>query len=161
GAICLLALLLRLAAVEHWGDFELRDTFDQLEYATLAKNLRFHGSLSYGSPRRWEDRPSLDATGPYDPTAARAPALPFMVALLWQGDAPPQKRAEIVHAVLGTMTVLLVYWLGLAHFGPREAIVASLMMALAPLSIFMTATLASETLFVFLFTAFLWQWMAR
>lgn len=97
-AVVLVALIVRLVAVSLWSGYDLRDTFDQGEYFALAQNVRLHDSFSYGEPHRWGAKGTLDAPGPYEPTAARAPLYPFMVAALWWQHAPPLLEVQIGRA---------------------------------------------------------------
>ena len=92
-SIVLVALLARLIAIAHWGNDDLRKTYDEIEYFVLAQNLELHETFSYGAPRRWVDHASLEAPGPFEPTAARPPAYPAMIAALWRGDEPPTRAA--------------------------------------------------------------------
>lgn len=160
-AVMLVALAVRLFALWHWGNYDLRDSIDQGEYVTLAQNLRLHGAFSYGQPHKWGSRVALDAPGPYEPTAARAPFYPFLVAALWWQDAPPLIEVRLVQVALGAAVAVLVYLIAFEAFGFSAALIAGLAMALAPFTASLTATLLTETLFSFLLTTSLWLWMRR
>jgi 4-amino-4-deoxy-L-arabinose transferase-like glycosyltransferase len=160
-AILLVALVARLAAVAGWGpQYEIRGTVDDLEYAVLAQNLRHHGAFSYGTPgiARWGDRVFLDAHGPYEPVATRAPLLPFMIAALWRGGDPPVLRVQIVQCLLGSLTALMVYLFSLRAFGKEAAVLSGFMVALGPLTLYFTTFVLTETLFTFLFAGFAMSW---
>ena len=159
--VVLVALVVRLIAVGLWSGYELGTTFDQGEYFALAQNVRLHGVFSYGEPHRWGGRAALDTPGPYEPTAARAPLYPFMVAALWWGHEPPILAVRLVQVGLGAAVALMVYLIALEAFGFGAAIIAGLAMALAPLTAYTTALLLSETLFTFLLTASLWFWTRK
>jgi 4-amino-4-deoxy-L-arabinose transferase-like glycosyltransferase len=159
--VVLLAIVIRLLAIPIWSGYELRDTIDQGEYFALAQNVRLHGAFSYGEPHRWGARAALDAPGPYEPTAARAPLYPLIVAALWWGHEPPLLVVRLVQVGLGAAVALLVYSVAFETFGFGAALFAGLAMALAPLSAYMTVLLLSETLFTFLLAASLWFWTRK
>jgi 4-amino-4-deoxy-L-arabinose transferase-like glycosyltransferase len=160
-AVVVVALVVRLVAVLVWGNAELRGTGDQTSYVALAQNVRMHHAFSFGRPQHWIDESILDAPGPYEPTAARAPLYPLMIAALWQEDAPPLLEVRLAQALLGTLVALMVYAIALKAFGFGAALVAGLAVALGPLTALMTALFLSETLFTFLFTASLWFWTRK
>lgn len=160
-AVVLVAVVVRLLAIPLWGDYELRGTFDQGEYFALAQNVRQHGAFSYGEPHRWGAQGTLDAPGPYAPTAARAPLYPFMVAALWWSHEPPLLGVRLVQVGLGAAVALLVYSMAFEAFGFGAALFAGFAMALAPLTVYTTVLLLSETLFTFLLTASLWFWTRK
>jgi len=155
--ILVLACAVRLFVVVPRTDVPVKSV-DQSEYLALGQNLRQHGVFSYGMPHRWGDRGTIDAPGPYEPSAARAPLYPLAIALLWQGAGPPVQAIRIGQAVLGGFVALFVYLIALRAFGARTALVAGAAMAVAPLSIYLTTLLLTETLFSFLLTAGLWAW---
>lgn len=120
-----------------------------------------HHAFSFGRPQHWIDESILDAPGPYEPTAARAPLYPLIIAALWSGDAPPRREVWLAQALLGMLVALMVYVIALKAFGFGAALVAGLAVALGPLTALMTALFLSETLFTFLFTASLWFWTRK
>lgn len=156
-AVWLAALAVRLAALLVWGVPSTLGV-DQSEYLALAQNLREHGAYSYGAPHRWGDRGILNSAGPYTPTAARAPLYPAMIAALWWGEAPPLLAICLVQAVLGAFVVVFVYLIAHHRFGPRPALLAALIMVLAPLSVYAAAQILADTLFCFLLSWHLWLW---
>ncbi len=131
---------------------------DGSEYLALGQNIRLHAVYSYGAPHQWGDRGVLDSTGPFPPTAARAPLYPLMIAGLWWDHQPPLLAIRLAQAVLGSLTVLFVYLTALRVFGPRAALLAGLAIALGPLSSELTTTIVSESLFNFLTSASVWLW---
>ena len=161
-SVVLVALVARLLAMSsHWTDYDIRKTYDQLEYFVLAQNLKMHDTLSYGAPRRWIDQASLEAPGPFEPTAARPPLYPAVIAALWWGDEPPVQEVRLAQVVLGTLAALMAYLIALQAFGFGAAMLAGMATALGPLTLHLTALLYSETLFTFLFTASLWFWTQK
>ena len=159
--IVAIALIVRLAALTAWSNQDLRGTHDQIGYFVLAQNVRLHHAFSYGQPLRWAEEPVLDAPGPYDPTADRAPLYPLVIAALWSGDKPPLLEVWLVQGIVGTLVAMLVYSMALEAFGFGAALVAGLAMALAPFTAFTTVLFLSETLFTFFLTASLWFWTRK
>lgn len=159
--LLLVALIVRLFAIWHWGNIRLEESIDQVEYATLAQNLRLHGTFSYGQPHPWGSRVHLDATGPFEPTAARAPFYPALVATLWWGKNPPILEMQLLQVVLGTAVVALTYLIGLAAFGFTAALIAGFAVALGPFTAAITANLMTETVFSFLMMGSIWLWLHR
>lgn len=156
-----LALVVRLMALMTWGNYDLRGTHDQIGYFALAQNVRLHHTFSYGLQPRWIDEVPLDAPGPYDSTAARAPLYPLMIAALWWSDKPPVLEVWLVQVVLGALVAMLVYLMALEAFGFGAALAAGLAVALGPCTAYVTALFLSETLFTFLLTASLWFWTRK
>jgi 4-amino-4-deoxy-L-arabinose transferase-like glycosyltransferase len=131
---------------------------DQSEYLALGQNIRLHGTFSYGVPHRWGDGGTLNTPGPFEPSAARAPLYPLFIAALWWHDTPPLRAIRLVQALLGACVAALVYLTALRAFGSRAAMFAGLAATLAPLTIFTTTVLLTETLFSFLLMLGLWFW---
>ena len=155
--ILVLACTVRLFVVVPRADVPVKSV-DQTEYLALGQNLRQHGVFSYGMPHRWGDRGTIDAPGPYEPSAARAPFYPLVIALLWNEPGPPVQAIRVAQAVMGGFVAVFVYLIALRAFGPGTAVVAGLAMALAPHSIYLTTLILTETLFSFLLTAGFWLW---
>ena len=131
--IFVLACAVRIFAVLHWFNAEETRHLDFSEYIVLAENLRFHGTFSFGAPHRWGEDPQVHATGPFIPSAARAPLYPAAIAALWWSEDPPFAAVLALQVMLGSFTAFLVYWIAHDSFGPRSALVAVLVMALAPM----------------------------
>ena len=156
-AIFIVAAAIRLFAVWHTTDDPMLD-IDQSEYLALAQNLHAHGVLSYGRPYHWGDAGMLDAPGPYEPTAARAPLYPAVIALFWRTSAAPIFEVRVLQALLGAGVALLVFLTALRPFGLRAATLAGAAMALAPASIALSSSLYAESLCIFLLTLATWLW---
>ena len=154
-ALWLLAAAIRLIFVL---DRDNSISIDPSEYLALGQNIRLHGIFSYGAPHQWGDRGVIDATGPFLPTAARAPLYPLMIAALWGGDGPPLLQIRLVQVVLGAFVAVFVYLTALRAFSARTALLAGLAVALGPLNAFLAASIVAETLFSFLLSAALWLW---
>ncbi|HKS29837.1 MAG TPA: glycosyltransferase family 39 protein [Pyrinomonadaceae bacterium] len=121
---------------------------DTSDYLTIARNLAFHHVFSLS------DNPS----GPLLPTTHRPPLYPALIALLWWGDSPPVVAVMLLQSLLGAATVSLVYLMARDRFNRHVAVLASLGMALAPMTGFFTAVLLTETLFTFLLTLAVFWW---
>jgi 4-amino-4-deoxy-L-arabinose transferase-like glycosyltransferase len=131
---------------------------DTREYLSLAQNIHFHGAFSFGQAHPWGIRPSLDSAGPYMPTAARAPLYPLTIASLWWSNEAPILKIQILQAILGGLTVILVYLISIRLTNRKVGLTAALLAALSPLSIITTSSVMSETLFTFLLILGIWLW---
>ena len=154
-----LALSLRLIAIHIWRNADYSHG-DPSEYLALAHNLRYHGTFSFGEPHPWGADGSLNPPGPFLPTASRAPLYPIVIAMLWWKTVPPILWVRILQGILGAFTVLLTYRIALQVL-PRLAVLVGIAMALAPLTLRMTADVMSETLFAFLLTLGIYLWGLR
>lgn len=84
--ILLLACVVRLLAVWHWRGISTQ-LGDQSEYIALAQNVRFYAAFSYGENHPWGAPGHLNTSGPFTPTAARAPLYPMTIAALKERPA--------------------------------------------------------------------------
>jgi 4-amino-4-deoxy-L-arabinose transferase-like glycosyltransferase len=117
---------------------------DAAKYYTLANNLLNHGV--YSSNKGSE----------LTPETAITPGYPLFIASLMSihPDNPRVSYLLIlnVQAVLGAITVLIMYIIGLLFLPAWAAIAAGLLAALSPHLIVMCGYVLTETLFTFLFT---------
>nr|MBN1228821.1 glycosyltransferase family 39 protein [Anaerolineae bacterium] len=75
-------------------------------------------------------------------------------------DIPAQTTlTRIIQAVLDVIVALLVYLIAYDLFGKRVAIIALVMQALDLRYVFMAGTVATETMYVILFVAFIWLYL--
>lgn len=142
-ALTILGLLARLAWVSV-GPWTAGDT---RHYLILAKNIAVNHVFS------------LDESGPpFSPTFARPPLYPTFIAAFWWGDSAPVFPVLVAQAILGALTVALVYLIARDSFSRMVALVAAAGMALGPMSGRYSASLLTEALFTFLITLgfFLW-----
>jgi 4-amino-4-deoxy-L-arabinose transferase-like glycosyltransferase len=141
-AITLLALTVRLA----WVKFGSWESGDSQWYISAARNIaRNHFFSADGS----------------SPTAFRPPLYSALIASLWFGESAPVLLALLLQAVLGALTVTLVYLIARRHFGRTVAVLAGLGMAFAPMTGRFTAVILSETLFTFLMTLGVFFWAGK
>ncbi len=82
----------------------------------------------------------------------------MLIAVLWWTDSPPILAILLVQSLLGAATVALVYLIARDRFSRAVAVVASLGMALAPMTGYFTAVILTETLFTFLLTLAIFSW---
>lgn len=136
-------------------------TGDNLEYASLAYNLRTHHTLSFGESHAWGQAPHIPGRGSVAPTAARAPLYPAVLAVLWSTDeaSPPLFRAMVFNALAGSVTAVVCERIALALFGETSAWIAGLAVALAPETAILARTMLSETLFTMLSVSACWLWI--
>jgi 4-amino-4-deoxy-L-arabinose transferase-like glycosyltransferase len=90
------------------------------------------------------------------------PLYPVFLApfLNWLPDPLTQvMAARVAQAVLDVGTVALLYGIASMLFGERTAYLALVIQALDPRYILQTALIATETLFIALFTAFIWLYL--
>ena len=152
-----LAVALRLAVA--FGSARPVLEFDSLEYATLARHIRFDHSFSFGAVHRWSGPITDDPSGRLHPTAWRAPLFPLFMAGLWwnSADSPPVRTVQVVNALLGGVTAGLTCSIA-AALAPAMALPAGLISAAWPLGVITDAAPMSEALFTVLLMAGLWWW---
>lgn len=92
------------------------------------------------------------------PTAFRPPLYSTVIAALWFGESAPIHSVLILQAILGTLTVALVYLIARPHFSRSVSLLAAAGMAVAPLTGHFTAVILNETLFTFLLTLGVFCW---
>jgi len=138
-ALALLALAVRLA----WVAFGSWESGDSQWYIATAQNLVTRHMFS------------ADGVGP---TAFRPPLYSAVIASLWVGNSAPIGGTLMLQAILGTVTVALVYLIARCHFDRWVAVIAATGLALAPMTGRFTAVVLTETLFTFLLTLGIFFW---
>ena len=142
-ALLAVALLLRAGLVvatgEHvpWGDPQ--------QYDRHAVFLAEVGSYP----------PSTQAA-PDSPSAYRPPAWPYLLAGVYEVTGGRWTAGRLTGALLGTLSVLLVYLIARAVFGGAVARWAGWLAAVVPPMVFLSGSLTVENLFVFLMLAAVW-----
>ncbi len=140
------ALVARLGWVSYAGHHKPLGLFDPARYAAYA------GGIARG-------KGYVELTG--QPTAYYPPGYPwFLGVIAWVQSHGPFGRslplaAGVVQAVLGAATAAFAAVIGRRLVSPRAGILAAFGIALYPNLVFHTAALLSETLYNFLFLAFL------
>jgi 4-amino-4-deoxy-L-arabinose transferase-like glycosyltransferase len=141
-AILIIAGLLRLFYVNTVVvDAPIRA--DARKYTILGYNLASKGVYS------------LSLSEPLRPTRYITPGYPLFLALLFKVAGGLEAFYLLVlnsQAIVSTLTVLLVYYLGLKLASCRTAIFASILAAISPHSIVSTGYVLTESLFTFLLT---------
>ncbi len=149
----LVALAIRLA----WVLSVSRDGFasnDSLFYHAVASNIA-HGGV-YGN-----------VFG--EPSARWPPGWPAVLATLYTVFGQHPVVGEVFNALLGAITVPLLYLLVKPHFGARVALIAAAMLCVMPGPILWTDMLVTETLFTLLLVVYFmlvmrasptWKWAA-
>jgi 4-amino-4-deoxy-L-arabinose transferase-like glycosyltransferase len=141
--ITAIAFVVRLV----WARWDTWVGGDSRDYLLLAKNIASHAVFSLST--------SQDAL---IPTASRAPLYPVLIGALWWGDSAPLSTVFFLQAVLGSLTVLLVYLIARDYLSRTVALISALGMAVGPLSCHYTGTVLTETLFTFLMTSAVIFW---
>jgi 4-amino-4-deoxy-L-arabinose transferase-like glycosyltransferase len=122
---------------------------DSQDYLTIARNLAFNHVFSFGN----------NGYG-FIPTAFLPPLYPALISLFWWQEEEPLTAVLYFQALLGAMTVALVYYLTKRHFDRRVALIAAVALAIEPFTIHYTAAVMTETLFTFLvvLAAYFWDY---
>lgn len=134
--ILLVALALRVGLVATTGEYVPHA--DSIDYDRNAIFLAEYGRYL----------PSTQAE-PGSPSAFRPPAWPYLLAGVYEVTDARWTAGRLAAAVLGTLSVLLVYLIGDAVFGRAVARWAGWLAALFPPMVFMSGSLGAESLFVF------------
>ena len=89
------------------------------------------------------------------PTAQWPPVFPFLLSIVYRVTGPDHAAGEVFNAVLGALTVSLLYLLARRLFGRREAIVAAGGLAIFPGQILWNEVLLAETVYALGLVGFL------
>jgi len=138
--------LLAFAVRVTWVVFGSWESGDSQWYLATARNLAFNHFYS--------------ADGVH-PTAYRPPLYSGLIAALWLGEFPPRFAVLILQVVLGVFTVTFTYLIARKHGSRAVAILASVGLALAPMTGRFTAVILTETLFTFLVTLGIYFWSRK
>lgn len=134
-AIAVVALVLRVGAIG--ADSGYRPANDAFEYDYLARSI----SDGDGYPRSGY----LLQGGP---TAVRGPAYPILLGAVYALSGDSLTAGRLAGAVLGMLTVLLIYLLAKRIWGRRVGIVAAALAAVFPPLVLLSRDLLSESLFI-------------
>lgn len=152
------ALLLRLVLSFSISERSLL-SIDGVDYRNIAENI----AQGYGyssSYYRWFEPVPPDSLE-HHPDLARPPLLPVLGAATMRLPGSYMVYARLTPALLGALSVLLVYGVGAALFGRRSGLLASVVMAVYPYAVYYSARWSTENLaLVFLWTA-VWLWLRR
>lgn len=114
---------------------------DAIGYDMLAENIVAGNGLS------WEGD---------ELTAYRAPGYPFFLAVVYSVFGRDFTVVRIIHALLGALTCVPVFWLGRWVAGRPLAILSALGIGFQPLYLYLTGWIYTESLFISLFWFGLW-----
>lgn len=92
-----------------------------------------------------------------EPSADRPPALPLLVAGVYELFGSRVPAARVLNAMLGTLLVWLLLHYGVATFGERDGLVAAAIAALYPFFIYWSGVVMTETLTACLAVFALWK----
>lgn len=134
-AIVLVALLLRIVVVA--ADSGYRPTDDAFEYDHYAQSIA--AGEGYG-------RSGYLRQG--GPTAIRGPGYPYLLGAVYAVSGDSKDAARVVNALLGALTVLLVYLIAKRIWGRRTGLLAAGFAAVFPPLVLMSRELVSESLFL-------------
>ena len=132
---------------------------------------RLDGRFGFGdSESYWALAQAIATGGPYQAgqgMISRTPGYPLLLApaFLLAGGEPSVMWARAESALLGTLSVGAVWWLGRTLFGARGGLIAASIAAVYPGAVAMGALVLSEALFcpLMLLELILWSaaWEAR
>ena len=133
--IIVLALVLRVAAVA--GTWDAQPWGDPADYHAHGVSLATAGTY-----------PPTGFAEPGGASALRPPAYPYLVGAVYEVAGVKVNAARLAGVLLGTLSVLLVYAIGLRLFGRRSGLWAAGAAAVFPPLVWLSASLLSENLFV-------------
>ena len=142
-AILVVALGLRVGLVattgEHvpWGD--------PVDYDRHAAYLAEYGTY-----------PPSSQAAPGSPAAFRPPAWPYLLAGVYEVSGERWTAGRFTAAVLGTLSVLMIYLIASLTLGRKVAICAGALAAVLPPMVFLSGSLVAENLFVPLMLVAAW-----
>lgn len=110
-------------------------------YETMAESLLHHGELR-------------DPSGNLN--AAREPGYPLILAGLYNVTGPSYRAAQALNALLGILTIALIFALGRDVFGPQVGLLGAAIAAFYPQFVYYSASLEREIFQTFLITAAVW-----
>ncbi|MFP4395700.1 MAG: ArnT family glycosyltransferase [Anaerolineales bacterium] len=143
--ILLLALALRMGYIRHTPPGAQFENVDAQGYHWLARNLLEHGVYSMNT------EPPLRAEN------VRAPLYPLWVAGWYSLGGPAPMVVVLSHALIDTLTVVLIYRLGRLVAGAKAGMITALLYALNPSSWRFCNELLTEIIFGCLLTAAVWM----
>ncbi len=112
---------------------------DSADYLDIAGNLAVFKSFAFTA-----------ADGSLMPTAFRPLLYPLLISLFWNDPSPPLNEILLIQSVLGAATAVLVYLIAKESFSRKVSVIASLLFSFSPLMLQYTATIMTESLFIFL-----------
>lgn len=147
GILIALALAIRLAYV--LGGPPPPIAKDALHYHDIASNLAEGRGYSFSYEHLLEgDRPP---DGGSAPTARRPPLYPVFLAGIYHVFGFNHRLIQVLQAIMGTLTVFIIYLLALAALGRRDtALVAMALSAVYPFFVIYSRHLLTEVMFLFL-----------
>lgn len=134
-AIVLLALIVRIVVIAADGDY--RPANDAFEYDYLARSV----AAGDGYPRSGY----LLQGGP---TAIRGPGYPYLLGGVYALTGDSIAAGRLAAALLGALTVLLLYLIAKRIWGRRIGLTAAAMAAVFPPLVLLSRELWSESLFI-------------
>jgi hypothetical protein len=155
--IVLSGAVLRLQSLIHTRIVEPVIRADARDYILYAYNLRNFGVYSRSDAGLISPREDAIASGPA-PDAVRTPGYPIFLSL-FVGHEITGKTVDAIllaQAILGILTILLIFDLCRRFLPVPLALIAALLTALSPHLVTATIYLLTETVFCFLIVLSLW-----
>lgn len=91
------------------------------------------------------------------PTSFRMPGYPLFLAAMYSIAGRDPGNVRLIQAFLGALACSLVFLIAVRVGGYTTALIAGLMIAFHPVTVFITGWLYSETIFILLLTAAIWS----
>lgn len=122
---------------------------DATSYIDIAKNIVFNHAFA------------LTNGSGFSYTAFRPFLYPVLIAAFWTEDEPPIVPILIAQVVLGSLTVVLTYFIARKHFSRFVAFSSASLLVLSPMTLNFTAAILTETLFTFTLVAACYFWGSK
>src|SRR3954447_11376187 len=134
-AVLVIALLLRLLVIA--GDSGYRPRNDAFEYDYYGHSIA--AGEGYG-------RSGYLLQG--GPAAIRGPGYPYLLGAVYAASGDSRDAARIINALLGVLSVFLVYLISKRVWGRRIGLTAACLTAIFPPLLLLSRDLVSESLFI-------------
>ncbi len=131
-AICAVALLLRL-----WNVQQLYAHDPFFAWPSVDERMYHEWAQAIAAGDWWGDQVFLNG-----------PLYPYLLAGLYALQGPSLLAAKVAHALLGTLTCALTWWVGRRLFAPAVALGAAALVAASRILIFYDSTLVVDALTV-------------
>jgi len=130
------ALLFRVVIIFTLGNIVSPPTY---EYGAIANNIVSGNGFSGGAHY-----------GPVAPTAFKAPIYPYFLAAIYKIFGENRFLViEMIHAILGACTCVIIYFVTLKIYDNATATLAGIILALYPIHAYLTQEISSAIFFTF------------
>lgn len=145
--VIILALYLRIYAI---NTVQYKMQYDTLNYHNMANQFLEKGFLGYPVWNLPQGEPNAYVT----------PGYPLFLSLIYKivgdGQSVGIMAVKFVQAILGTLSVLIIYLIGKRIKSPIVGIIAAVLASIYPTFLVVTAYHLTETLYLFVFLLYLY-----